>query len=81
MVPEAPLPLQQTIYIKETLPEQLDVEAVGEGHLVGESDEDLAEEGGGLRDVGPAAQFAAFNPPRIARHHSSYSLSISSWSL
>ena len=63
MVPEAPLPLQQTIYIKETLPEQLDVEAVGEGHLVGEPDEDLAEEGGGLRDVGPAAQFAAFDPP------------------
>ena len=65
----------------ETLAENSDIEAVGERHLIGQSDEDLPEQSGGFLYVGVFAQFAAFDPPRMMSFQSSSSFSIHSWSL
>ena len=55
--------LQQPVYIEEAFSENPDVEAVGEGHLVSQSDKNLPEQGRSFRDVGIFAQFALLDPP------------------
>lgn len=55
--------LQQPIYIEETLSENSDIEAIGERHLVRESDEYLPEQSGSFLNVDVFTQFAVLDTP------------------